>query len=73
MANPHQLSQYEKTCNSPGRSQHKGTGSDDFDRNLLKFQSGLYIRSFSQTFMRNRTEEVETTLCYSLYIITTFL
>ena len=32
MANPHQLSQYEKTCNSPGRSQHKGTGSDDFDR-----------------------------------------
>ena len=41
----------------------------------LKFQAKLYVSSYnySQSFMQVRTEEIETTLCDSLYIITNSL
>ena len=32
MVNPHQHSPYENTCISPGRYQHKGNRTDNFDR-----------------------------------------
>ena len=31
MVNPHQQSQYQKTCNSRGRSQDKGNGTDGYN------------------------------------------
>ena len=65
MVNPHQQSQYENTCISPGNYQHKEKGTDGFDRRCNCGHGVNHFRNYGDYLYQYGSNEIYSPVGYS--------